>query len=206
MKQIIKIITLCLVIIVTGCGNDREEIALSTMEPSEMGQLSEEQGIGELVEEESGLVEDIEEALISVYICGAVKAPGVYEFSLGDRFSQAIDRAEGFTEEAHGEYLNLAQLLTDGEMIYVPTKEEVQSGYMAASSGSDSGVDSNGKININTASKEQLMTLTGVGEAKALSIISYRDTNGNFSAIEDVMKISGIKDAVFNTIKDYITV
>lgn len=182
-------------VFITGCGSSETEIGLATLESTENALLQENDEI-----EES---EETESTLISVYICGAVNAPGVYEFKVGDRLTQAVEKAEGFTENAHGAYLNLAQLLSDGEMIYVPTKEEVKEGV---TNNSDSGLDNSGKININTASKDQLMTLTGVGESKALSIISYRESNGNFTAIEDVMKISGIKDAVFNTIKDYITV
>lgn len=185
-----------LVIFITGCGNSGTEINLTTLDQLE----------DEIVVEEDEKMENTEVTMISVYICGAVKSPGVYEFTMGDRLTQAIETAGGFSEEAQREYLNLAQQLKDGEMIYVPTEEEANSGYLEAANRSDGGVDSSGKININTATKEQLMTLTGVGEAKALSIISYRETNGNFSVIEDVMKISGIKDAVFNTIKDYITV
>lgn len=196
MKQIIKIIIFCLVLVMTGCGNSEVEVGLSTLELSE-NEVPVEEG------EQSPVEEFI---MISVYICGAVKTPGVYEFAVGDRLTQGIEKAGGFTEEAQREYLNLAQLLTDGEKIYVPSKEEVNSGYTVASNMNDAGVDGSGKININTATKEQLMGLTGVGASRALSIISYREINGNFSTIEDIMKISGIKDAVFNTIKDNITV
>lgn len=187
---------------IIGCGRSNEEIGLSILDTGDIGEesvLSEEINIEVLEERES------EDTLISVYICGAVNTPGVYEFNSHDRVTHAIEKAEGFSSDADTQFLNLAQILSDGEKIYVPTKEEIKAGYSVVNS-SSSGVDSNGKININTASKEQLMSLTGVGEAKALSIISYRESNGNYKAIEDVMKISGIKDAVFNTIKDYITV
>lgn len=204
MKQMIKIIIVTLIMVITGCGNGNDEVTLSNYSGLESIHTNDILLEGE--NDKKDLVEDTEDILISVYICGAVNNPGVYEFSIDERVTHAIERAGGFASNADMQFINLAQLLKDGEKIYIPTEVEVQEGYNLGFSSQASGVDSSGKININTATKEQLMTLTGVGEAKALSIISYRDTNGSFSAIEDVMKISGIKDAVFNTIKDYITV
>lgn len=204
MKQMIKIIIVTLIMVITGCGNGNDEVTLSNYSGLESIHTNDILLEGE--NDKKDLVEDTEDILIYVYICGAVNNPGVYEFSIDERVTHAIERAGGFASNADMQFINLAQLLKDGEKIYIPTEVEVQEGYNLGFSSQASGVDSSGKININTATKEQLMTLTGVGEAKALSIISYRDTNGSFSAIEDVMKISGIKDAVFNTIKDYITV
>lgn len=200
-KRMIKIITLALVIFLMGCGQSTDEIGLLTYEEADSSTSHELLQMDESTEE----IEGTEEELVSVYICGAVISPGVYEFEVGNRVTHAVDEAGGFASDAESQYWNLAQILTDGEKIYVPTKKEVESGFDGGVNPSSLNED-DGKININTASKEQLMTLTGVGEAKALSIISYRENNGNYSAIEDVMKISGIKDAVFNTIKDYIKV
>lgn len=192
---------ICVAFLTIGCGKTGDEIGLSSIEVT--GAEDEQSVLGEeVIIEESNTVEEV----VSVYICGAVNSPGVYEFKASERVTHAIDRAGGFTGNADTQFWNLAQVLTDGEMIYVPTKEEIKSGFTMANAVSENGVDSSGKVNINTASKDQLMSLAGVGEAKALSIISYRDINGSFAAIEDVMKISGIKDAVFNTIKDHITV
>lgn len=188
---------------VSACGNNSQEIGLSpmnTLDAEDSGELLEDQDDNELNEDNK------DDFIITVYICGAVNSPGVYEFSTSDRVTHAIERAGGFSSNADTQFWNLAQLLTDGEKIYIPTVSEVKGGYTTTTASGASGVDSSGKININTATKAQLMTLTGVGEAKALSIISYRETNGSYATIEDVMKISGIKDAVFNTIKDYITV
>lgn len=203
-KNIVCLCILVLVIAIIGCGNDSEEIGLSSVETShtviQEAELTEENNENTSSEMEEG------GDTISVYICGAVNTPGVYEFEVKDRVTHAIEKAGGFARDADTQFWNLAQLLSDGEKIYVPTIDQVKSGYISGDNSSEQGVASDGKININTATKEQLMTLTGVGEAKALSIISYRESNGNYTAIEDVMKISGIKDAVFNTIKDYITV
>ena len=110
--------------------------------------------------------------------------------------------------------MNQARKVVDGERIYVPTKEELADGTfedIAAADGvveepggSDNGVQ--GKININTAGLEELKTLSGIGDAKAQSIIRYREENGAFQNIEDVMEVEGIKEGVFNKIKDEITV
>ena len=124
--------------------------------------------------------------------------------------------AGGTTSEADAAYLNQAEILTDGERIYVPTKAEVEDGkttqhMIGAQEGtlgpSDTAEGAAGSlINLNTATKEELMTLTGIGEAKAASIISYRESKGSFSSIEDVKQVEGIKDGVFQKIKDSITV
>ena len=109
------------------------------------------------------------------------------------------------TEEASTDSVNLARAVSDGEQIYIPTSEETEAqGIMP---GTDSGASAaQKKVNINTASAEELMTLTGIGEAKAESIIRYREENGRFQRIEDLMEISGIKEGVFEKIKDDIII
>ena len=117
----------------------------------------------------------------------------------------------GMTEDAGGDWINQAEALSDGERIYVPTQEEAEesaqsvSGQWADPNGNAGGSVSD-KININTATKEELMTLSGIGASKAESILKYRQEHGNFQSIEDLKKIEGIKDGVFNKIKDDITV
>lgn len=172
--------------------------------------------------------------MIVVYVCGAVEKPGVVKLKAGSRVFEAIEKAGGMTSEADSVYLNLAGELTDGVKVYVPTLEETKEGQVAgdtfddsipsknasknAGSNSndtgvtnsvDSGVSSKNDgslVNINTATKEELMTLPGVGESKANSIIKYRDDNGGFRTIEDIMNITGIKEGLFNKIKEKITV
>ena len=158
-----------------------------------------------------------------VYVSGYVNNPGVYELSAGSRVIDAIDAAGGYSKEAYDNYLNLASLISDGQMIYVPSEEEVESGSIerGVASGADgSGVggvtggngggnggnssDSGTLVNINQASKEELMTLPGIGESKADKIIAYREENGRFSTPEGIMEISGIKDGLYNKIKDKI--
>jgi len=102
------------------------------------------------------------------------------------------------------DYLNLAQRVNDGERIYVPTEEEVMSGHVT-----DSWNDTQEAticININTATREELMRLPGIGANKADSIIAYRKEYGSFETTEDIMLIDGIKEAIYNRIKDYIKV
>lgn len=157
-------------------------------------------GADELTETE----ETPEPEPIYIYVCGAVALPGVYVMETGSRICDLFQEAGGLTEEAAADYWNQARLLTDGEMIYVPTREEaverVPEDWTAAGSQEEQ------KININTASVEELMTLPGIGEAKALAILAYRKENGKFSSIEELKEISGIKDGVFDKIKDYIVV
>lgn len=137
---------------------------------------------------------------IVVYICGAVTNPGVYTLKEGDRVVSAIESAGGLSQEADALSVNQAKKLEDGEQIRILTIEE------AGQTGASAGVTGDGKVNINRAEAEALMTLPGIGEAKALAIIEYRETNGGFGSIEDIMKIAGIKEAVFSQIKDKIAV
>lgn len=151
------------------------------------------------------------EATVScmVHVCGAVERPGVYELPQGSRIYQAIECAGGLSNEADPNYLNQADFVSDGEKVYVPTREEVaemdsplqnvvtQSGETGAPSG---------LVNLNTASEEQLCTLPGIGSSKAKSIIAYREEHGSFDRIESVMNVAGIKDGLFQKIKAYITV
>lgn len=157
---------------------------------------------------------DAEEGLpetLYVHVCGAVNAPGVYELKTDARIYEALEAAGGMTEDAAADWINQAEALSDGERIYVPTQEETEesaqsvSGRWADPNGNAGGSVSD-KININTAAKEELMTLSGIGASKAESILKYRQEHGNFQSIEDLKKIEGIKDGVFNKIKDDITV
>ncbi len=152
------------------------------------------------VEENGTASQDMQPVV--VHVCGAVMQPGVYELSKGSRIAQAVDVAGGFAEDADESYVNLAELLTDGTQIYIPTKEEA----LVLRQESQEVGNSSGKVNINTADKALLCTLPGIGETRATDIIAYRQKNGGFSSIEDIMKVSGIKEAGFQKIKDKIVV
>ncbi|WP_243006438.1 helix-hairpin-helix domain-containing protein [Coprococcus comes] len=149
------------------------------------------------------------EGSIWVYVCGEVASPGVYELQEGDRITHAIEAAGGLTEAAGQVYLNQAAHLTDGQRIYVPSKEEEQtlkeegspSDMADAGMGKDTGI-----INLNTATKAELLSLSGIGESRAEAIIAYRETNGGFRKIEDLKKVDGIKEGIFQKIREQITV
>lgn len=167
------------------------------------------------------------EATVScmVHVCGAVEQPGVYELPQGSRIYQAIACAGGLSDEADPDYLNQADFVSDGEKVYVPTREEVMEmddrlqivsgqpdgsggAYPVLGAGSQSQEEqaASGLVNLNTASEEQLCTLPGIGSSKAKSIIAYREEHGSFDRIESVMNVAGIKDGLFQKIKAYITV
>ena len=173
---------------------------------------------------------------IAVYVCGAVQKPGVYYLPAGSRVCDALQAAQGFTQQADSEWLNQAQIVSDGQMLVAYTKDETDamrqsSGKMSLqdvsgsgsapamngsppsgntagmdSAASAEGADAGGLVNLNTASKEQLMTLPGIGEAKADAIIRYRTESGCFASTEDVMNISGIKNSTYEKIRDRLTV
>ena len=142
-------------------------------------------------------------AYIYVHVCGAVKSPGVYRLREGSRLYEAVEAAGGLTEDASGESLNQAAIAEDGQQIYILSKEETAANP-GNSGGAQTAEEDDGKININTANKEQLMTLSGIGETKADSIIQYREEHGGFQNIEEIMEIDGIKEGVFQKISDQI--
>lgn len=153
-----------------------------------------------------------------VYVCGAVNAPGVYELPTGSRVYEAIAMAGGMTGEADGRSLNQAAQVADGQQITVYTREETEklqkngsSAAMAGQAGESGGNLSSGesgkaKVNINTAGREELMTLHGIGAARADAILAYREQHGAFSRIEDIMNVEGIKEKAFAKIRDDIVV
>jgi len=140
---------------------------------------------------------------ILVYVSGAVKKPDVYTLPVGSIVRDAMIAAGGPADEADLDRINLAAPLSDGIQIHFPSEGEA-----AAAPGSPltSGVPASGPININTASPEELDMLSGIGPAIAGRIIDYRQTNGPFQSIEQIKDVKGIGDALFEKIKDHITV
>lgn len=145
---------------------------------------------------------------IYVHICGEVREPGVYEIKKKEaRVIDAIEAADGLTKNASTRAVNQAEIVTDGQQIYIPSKEEEKMDVVPSSNTDNtSSKSSSTKVNINTASEQELITLPGIGSAKALDIIDYRAKNGSFSKIEDIMKVPGIKEGLFNKISENITV
>lgn len=139
-------------------------------------------------------------ATIFVDVTGWVKKPGVYEFPEGDRVIDAVEQAGGARKGAVLTSLNLAAVLSDGQQILVPEPVKV------ASADTASGVDASGKININTADATQLESLSGVGEVIAQRIIDYREANGPFTSVDQLLDVSGIGDATLAEFRDEVTV
>lgn len=168
---------------------------------------------------------EMQQAMIYVDVCGAVANPGVFQLAAGSRVFQAIEAAGGYLPEAALTCVNRAGVLTDGQQLYILTQEEMErqgldpaemakasDGQMngSAGTGQNTGmtaqVQQDNRININTADEAQLTTLTGIGATRAQAIIAYREENGPFDAIEDIMNVQGIKEGTFAKIKDEIVV
>lgn len=148
---------------------------------------------------------------IVVHVSGAVNKEGIVKLEANSRVADAIENAGGLKPDANMKEVNLASKLEDGMKIYIPsnTEQEVQENNNNTSSimqNSMTNKKQTSKININTASQEELDSLPGIGESTALKIIKYRKENGKFSKIEDLKNVSGIGEAKFNQLKDLITV
>ena len=141
-----------------------------------------------------------------VYVVGAVKRPGVYQLSAGALVTEAITAAGGFSEDADPTAINLVSVLRENTMIKVPVQGDDMADCLTTDSTSDNGPAAAGKININTASVEELCTLPGIGESTAKKIIRYREDNGPFEKTEDLMNVPGIKEAKFASVKEDICV
>jgi len=176
------------------------------------------------------------EATLCVYICGAIENPGVYEMPQGSRVFELVNRAGGLSQGAAADYINQADCLADAQRVYIPTVKEIEDGSAAGkaagvsvlqngtgsagtlggagaqgSSGAQGGTQGSAgsivdKVNINTADAAGLQTINGIGASRAADIVAYREANGPFSSIEDIMKVSGIKEGLFAKIRDSITV
>jgi competence protein ComEA len=141
---------------------------------------------------------------IGVYISGEVKNTGVYYLKKDSRITDLINICGGITEEADVSKINPAQKLNDSDKIIIPKKEE-NLNTESIEDTNESDINVQEKININTATKDELTSLNGIGEATANKIINYRNKN-KFKEIEDIMNVPGIGEAKFNNIKDYICV
>ena len=164
---------------------------------------------------------EMQQAMIYVDVCGAVANPGVFQLAAGSRVFQAIEAAGGYLPEAALTCVNRAGVLTDGQQLYILTQEEMErqgldpaemakasDGQMngSAGTGQNTGmaaqVQQDNRININTADEAQLTTLTGIGATRAQAIIDYREENGPFAALEDIMNVEGSKEGLFAKINE----
>ena len=147
-------------------------------------------------------VSTTQETVIFVDIKGAVKNPGVYQMKAGDRVKDALDAAGGLTDEADSQKVNLAQRVEDQMVIIVPKVGEEATEIPTGATSKEASKE--GKVNINTATVEELKTLKGVGEKKAEAIIEYRKKNGSFKTKEDLMKVRGIGKKLFESFQERI--
>jgi competence protein ComEA len=136
---------------------------------------------------------------IYVHVTGAVNQPGVYQLKADARGIDAVNAAKGLTGDADGDAVNLASKLKDGQKLNIPTKSQTQQVQTA-------GTASEAKVNLNTATKEQLMALPGIGEVLAQNIIDYREKNGAFSDPAEIKNVNRIGDKLYEQLKDLIVV
>lgn len=212
-------VTACLMmswIVLTGCGVQDKALAIPIAGQEMEDSVAKSDGIEKsevLVKAESddgetgedfvnadGVSGSMELPMIYVYVCGAVKNPGVVELPEGSRADDALRAVGGFAEDAQTDYVNLAVVLTDGEKLYFPNAEEAENLVREEQTKQDV------LVNINTADLAALMTLPGIGESKAQDIISYREAHGDFQKKEDLKKIPGIKENIYSKLCEKIVI
>lgn len=226
------VLVLVLEFLLTGCSSRREEFVINA---ADSGFYAEEEtaaqstpGAGKMPVEETDRddqtnrritadgqtgekTEQNGEAVpapeVYVDVCGAVRHPGVYRLPEGSRIFEAVRMAGGFTEEAASASVNQALPLSDGQQLIVLTKEEFheKSQVSDVPYGQETAASESGRVNINTAGREELMKLSGIGETRAEAILSYRETHGGFTSVEELLQVSGIKEGTLAKIKDRIT-
>ncbi len=190
-----------------GCGREEADEGFT-----ETGYARE---VSERAVEESGKDHTEDEVAaassVCVFVCGAVEREGVYRLPEGSRVIDAVRAAGGFTEDADRTYVNLAEFIYDTQRVEIPTLEQadamrLQGASDPESSGSAERRGADGRVNINHAARQELMELPGIGESKAERIIAYRQAHGDFTSCEEVMNVNGIGEAMYENIKDHITV
>ena len=196
-KSALCILGIISVLSVSGCGASENDtsVELATFEenPEETAQAP--------VREET-----FEKEQIFVYVCGHVNRAGVYAVSENTRVYEVINLAGGVRDDADISGINQAQKVSDGQQIYVPSTQEIRQAQSGEGPVTASLQKDDGLVNINTADAAALQTLTGIGASRAQAIIDYRNENGSFESIEDIKKVTGIKDGMFAKIKDQIKV
>ena len=224
----VKIVTFCALLLpallFSGCGMKKREAFTETIY-SQSGSSRNAAGISpEAGDETAGdpqdsgrnaggteSTEDSARRQICVFVCGAVMNEGVYYLDEGSRVIDAVNAAGGFREDADRSYVNQAEYVYDAERVSIPTAGEAEE--LRTDAGAEretplqgAGQTGNGLININTASRTELMEIPGIGESKADRIISYRENHGRFGSVDEIRNVSGIGSGIYEGLKDYITV
>ncbi|MBS5082713.1 MAG: ComEA family DNA-binding protein [Clostridiales bacterium] len=196
---------LLLALNLTGCQGNEMPLVIETETGSTQGT---ETGIPDsgIHQSDKQQTDELVKTEIFIDVSGAVVNPGVYELPADARIYEAIQRAGGLLPDADKDSLNQAEKLSDGQKIRVYTSAEAETMAIAKVAADPEAQRDSNIVNLNTADEAGLMTLPGIGEAKAKDIIAYRTEQGGFKSIEEIKNISGIKDAVFNKIKDKIVV
>lgn len=182
-----KLSLLVFLLLLAGCEQKKEEFVLEEVEVEQQEELEETDS-------------ETNNSQIYIYVCGSVYNPGVYELEEGARVFEAIQMAGGMKTGAAETFVNQAEVLQDGQKIYIPSLEEILEEENVEEEASD------GKVNINRAGKEELMTLNGIGDKRAEAILAYREVHGSFESIEELMQVEGIKQGTYDKIKDQIKV
>ncbi|MCR4961823.1 MAG: helix-hairpin-helix domain-containing protein [Lachnospiraceae bacterium] len=181
--------------VLSGCNPSEETIFYENRDlPQISGSV--------LLQEEA--VEETADDMIYVSIQGSVESPGVYKMPVGSRVYELINLAGGIVGTADTRGINMVTELTDGTQLFIPSLEEESWNTVAASAGLNE--TSSGLVNINTAGLDELMTLNGIGETRAKAIIAYREKGNSFEKIEDIMNVNGIKNGIYEGLKDQICV
>lgn len=200
-RKVLLGVLFCCVMLCSCASGEQDELTWKLeLEEQSQQEVSEEQSQDEMSEADK---QEASKTMIYVYVCGAVVQPGVYEVCEGSRVYEVVALAGGLTEEADDTCINMARVIADGEQIIILTQEEALE--MQNTSSAVPGKTSQ-LVNINTASIHELIQLSGIGESRAQAIISYREEKGAFQSIDQIKKVSGIKDGLYEKIKDYITV
>ncbi|NLZ84053.1 MAG: ComEA family DNA-binding protein [Clostridiales bacterium] len=212
-KWLITALTCCLLLIAGICYscsyNQQGTATLINTLDEESIPLDNNEDESEIVSTYPTSMPSEEKIYIYAHMCGAVENPGVYKLETGARIVDFIQACGGLTTDGDENYINQAETVADGQRIYVPTKAELETlaidDYIAGNL-DDADSEAELAVNINNASEKELMELPGIGEAKAKSIVKYRETQGKFDKVEDLMNIPGIKEGLFNQISSRIRV
>lgn len=198
-KRIRNMLFTCLpMLLLLSCGAAGQGDSLTLLLAEESGQNRGQEDGGE-----QAVCESAEEALgktAFVHICGEVELPGVYEVAQDARICDVLLLAGGFTPEAATDAVNMAQQVKDGMQVVIPSVQEAK--RLAA----EQEAEADGRVELNTATAAQLCTLPGIGESRAAAILAYREEHGGFSAAEELMQVSGIKQGMFEKLKELVYV
>ncbi|MEA3322047.1 MAG: helix-hairpin-helix domain-containing protein [Bacillota bacterium] len=208
-KVLVSISVLALISILGWSSLSKSEAESSMEQISFIEEVPGEENESISLEEENEMEEvEIANQEILIDMKGQVMEPGVYRMKIGDRIIDAVEKAGGFMEGADTNEVNLAALLVDEMVIIVPKEGEVIKEVIQHPVTNESGEPgtSGGVVNINTATEEELTSLTGIGPSKAKAIIDHRTDNGLFKNIEDIMQVTGIGQKSFEKLRNEITV